>query len=66
MDAQIHQLTLAVVALVNNYWVSGDHIEALAPGLLKSSDAVNRVLDRLVAYGLALIACEQELRRVAA
>lgn len=64
VDAQIDQLTLAVAALVNDYWTSGDHVQALAPGLLlKDTETFDRVLDRLVAYGQALIRCEQELRQ---
>jgi AcrR family transcriptional regulator len=64
VDAQIDQLTLAVAALVNDYWISGDHVQALAPGLLlKDSEAFDRVLDRLVAYGQALIRCEHDLRQ---
>lgn len=62
VDAQIHQLALAVSALVQNYWVTDDHIEALAPGLLQDRAAFDRALDRLVAYGLALIDCERTLR----
>lgn len=62
VDAQIHQMTLAIEALVRDYWVSGDHIEALAPGLLEDAEALDRVLDRLVAYGQALIGCERKFR----
>ncbi len=42
--------------------VSGDHMGALAPGLLKDVEAFDRVLDRLVAYGQALIGCERNFR----
>ncbi len=62
VDPQIHQLTLAIAALVHDYWVSGDHIEALAPGLFKDGAAFDHALDRLVAYGLALVRCELEQR----
>lgn len=62
VDEQVHQLVFAIVALVYDYWMSAEHMEALAPALLKGPGAYERVLDRLVGYGLALIDYERNLR----
>lgn len=62
VDEQIHQLVFAIVALVYDYWMSAEHMEALAPALLKGKGAYERVLGRLVGYGMALIDCESKLR----
>lgn len=62
VDEQIHQLVFALMALVYDYWMSAEHMEALAPALPKGRGAYERVLGRLVGYGLALIDCERSLR----
>lgn len=62
VDEQIHQLVFALMALVYDYWMSAEHMEALAPGMLKGRSAYERVLGRLVGYGLALIDCERKMR----
>ncbi|MDM4767619.1 CerR family C-terminal domain-containing protein [Pelomonas sp. SE-A7] len=62
VDEQIHQLVFALVALVYDYWMSAEHMQALAPGLLSGRGSYLRVLDRLVGYGLAMIEHERGLR----
>lgn len=61
-DADIHQLAFAVVALANDYCISRELMRMLAPEVLAGADAGERILDRLVAFSIALVAQEQERR----
>lgn len=62
-DAALHQLAFALVAMVQDYGVSREFMQIMAPMLLKGPGALDRVLERLVGYGMALVAYEQEVRR---
>lgn len=61
-DDALHQLAFALCAMVHDYGMSRDFMNILAPSLLSSTGAWLRVLDRLVGYGLALVAHERALR----
>lgn len=61
-DDALHQLAFALSAMVHDYGMSRPFMDALAPGLLKGDGAVQRVLDRLVGYGMALVEHEQRAR----
>jgi len=62
VDMELHQLAFALVAVAHDYWMSVDHMEALAPGVVRSPGAYERVLGRLVNYGQALIESERATR----
>lgn len=63
VDAELHQLGFALVALVFDYWMSADYMEAVVPGLVYGPEAFERILHRLVGYGQALIEHEIALRQ---
>lgn len=61
-DDDLHQLAFALAAMVHDYCMSRPFMDALAPGLLHGEGATDRVLDRLVGYGQALVNHERERR----
>lgn len=63
-DDALHQLAFALVAIVENYWMSLDYMRQLAPGLLASPEAYAQLIERLVGYGLALVEHERRQRQV--
>lgn len=65
-DLALHQLAHALTAMAHDYWMSADYMESLAPGVARGPGAYERVLQRLVAYGEALIESERALRQVEA
>jgi len=64
-DDALHQLAFALSAMAHDYGMSRPFMDALAPGLLHGDGAVERVLERLVAYAMALIECERRARLMA-
>ena len=64
-DDAVHQLAFALAAMAHDHCMSRPFMEALAPGLLRGPDALDRVLMRLVGYGEALVAHERTRRRLA-
>jgi len=62
-DDDLHQLAFALSAMVHDYCMSRPFMDGLAPGLLHGEGAIERVLDRLVGYGLALVAHERASRK---
>lgn len=62
IDAELHQLAFALVALAHDYWLSAQDMEGLAPGVVYGPGAYERTLNRLVTFGQALIEAEQALR----
>lgn len=62
IDADLHHLGFALVALAYDYWMSADYMEALVPGLVRGPGAYERVLSRLVGFGQALIEHEARSR----
>jgi TetR/AcrR family transcriptional regulator, regulator of cefoperazone and chloramphenicol sensitivity len=61
-DDALRQLAFAVVAMVNDYAMSREFMEVLAPSLVTGPGARDKVLQRLVGYALALVRHEQEQR----
>ena len=65
VDAELHQLAFALIALAHDYWLSAQDMEGLAPGVVYGAGAYQRTLNRLVTFGQALIEAEQALRKSA-
>jgi len=61
-DDALRQLAFALVAMVNDYAMSREFMEVLAPTLVTGPGARDKVLARLVGYGLALVRHEQAQR----
>jgi len=62
-DDALHQLAFALAAMVHDYGLSREFMDVLAPSLLQGDGALERVLDRLVGYGTALVEHERQRRR---
>lgn len=62
-DDDLHRLAFAITAMVNDYCMSREWMEALAPSLLAGPDALDRALDALVGYACALVQYEAQRRR---
>lgn len=54
-DTDIHQLVFALVAMANDYCMSREFMNMLAPDVMGRPRAVEQILDRLVGYGCALV-----------
>lgn len=63
-DQAVHQLAFGLVAMAQDFCMSRECMPLLAPNLLAGPDALQRVLDRLVEWSVALV--EHERRRHAA
>ena len=63
VDAELHHLGFALVAMAHDYWMSAEFMDAVVPGLMSGPVAYERLLDRLVAFGEALIVQECEERK---
>jgi len=61
-DDDVHRLVFALVAMAHDYCMSREFMKILAPRLLDRPDALSQALERLVDWGLALVAHER-LRR---
>jgi AcrR family transcriptional regulator len=61
-DDDLHQLAFALSAMVHDCCMSRPFMDVLAPGLLHGKGATERVLERLVGFGLALVNHERERR----
>lgn len=61
-DDGLHQLAFALSAMVHDYAMSRPFMDGLAPGLLHGAGAPERVLERLVGYGVALVSHERAQR----
>ena len=64
-DAGIHQLAFAMIAMANDYCMSREFMKMLAPSVVTRRDAVRRIVDRLVGYGVALLEHEIAQRKAA-
>jgi len=65
-DEALHQLAFAVIAMAHDYCMSREFMNLLVPGVFRHADAEERILERLVGYGVALIRHEASLRAVRA
>ncbi len=61
-DDDVHRLGFALVAMAHDYCMSRQFMNLLAPGLLDRPDALTLALERLVDWGLALVAHERARR----
>ena len=64
-DDALHHLAFALLAMVHDYSLSREFMNVLAPALLDGDEAVRQVLNRLVGYGVALVAHERGARAAA-
>jgi AcrR family transcriptional regulator len=55
VDADIHQLAFALVAMAHDYCMSREFMKMLAPDVLNRPQAMKTILDRLVGYSRALL-----------
>ena len=55
----VHRLSFALVAMAHDYCMSREFMNILAPALLQGPQALPRALERLVDWGLALVAHER-------
>ncbi len=62
VDDALHQLAFALAAMVHDYGMSREFMNVLAPSLLSGDGALDKVLSRLVGYGLALVEHERRVR----
>jgi AcrR family transcriptional regulator len=65
-DDEIHRLAISIAGLGVHLFVSRDIIEALAPRLSATHEAVDLWAERLVMYALAMIDAEDKRRKKAA
>jgi hypothetical protein len=65
-DTDISQLSFAIVAMANDYCMSREFMQMLAPDVLQGADAPTRILDRLVGYACALVEHEKTRRALRA
>jgi TetR/AcrR family transcriptional regulator, regulator of cefoperazone and chloramphenicol sensitivity len=63
VDAEIHQLAFALVAMAHDYCMSREFMKLLAPDVLERPQATEKILDRLVGYSRALLDHEIGRRR---
>jgi AcrR family transcriptional regulator len=62
-DRDVQQLSFAIVAMAQDCSMSREFMRQLAPGLLHGPGAAERLLDRLVDWGCALVAHEHQRRQ---
>jgi TetR/AcrR family transcriptional regulator, regulator of cefoperazone and chloramphenicol sensitivity len=61
-DDDVHRLVFGLIAMAHDYCMSGEFMRAVAPRLLEGADALPRARDRLVDWGVALVAHERQRR----
>jgi AcrR family transcriptional regulator len=62
-DRDVQQLGFAIVAMAQDCSMSREFMRQLAPDLLHGADAADRLLERLVDWGCALVAHERRRRQ---
>lgn len=62
-DRDVQQLSFAIVAMAQDCSMSREFMRQLAPDLLHGPGAADRLLDRLVDWGCALVAHERQRRQ---
>jgi TetR/AcrR family transcriptional regulator, regulator of cefoperazone and chloramphenicol sensitivity len=63
-DEDAHRLAFGLIAMAHDYCMSREFMKALAPRLLEGPDALQRARERLVDWGVALVAHERKRRAV--
>lgn len=61
-DEDVHRLVFALIAMAHDYCMSRQFMSAMAPRLLDGPDALLRARERLVDWGVALVAHEKKRR----
>lgn len=61
-DDDVHRLVFGLIAMAHDYCMSREFMMAVAPRLLEGPDALARARERLVDWGLALVAHERARR----
>lgn len=61
-DEDVHRLVFGLIAMAHDYCMSREFMNALAPRLLDGPDALRRARERLVDWGVALVAHERQRR----
>lgn len=61
-DAAIHQLAYGLQAMAHDYSLSRPFMDALTPGLVDNEQSLDRICERLVDWGCALVRYERERR----
>jgi TetR/AcrR family transcriptional regulator, regulator of cefoperazone and chloramphenicol sensitivity len=61
-DEDVHRLVFGLIAMAHDYCMSREFMNALAPRLLAGPDALQRARERLVDWGVALVAHERRRR----
>jgi len=61
-DEDVHRLVFGLVAMAHDYCMSRGFMAAVAPRLLEGREPLKRARDRLVDWGLALVAHERARR----
>jgi TetR/AcrR family transcriptional regulator, regulator of cefoperazone and chloramphenicol sensitivity len=61
-DEDVHRLVFGLIAMAHDYCMSREFMQALAPQLLDGADALQRARERLVDWGVALVAHEKKRR----
>jgi TetR/AcrR family transcriptional regulator, regulator of cefoperazone and chloramphenicol sensitivity len=61
-DDDVHRLVFALIAMAHDYCMSREFMNALAPRLIEGPDALHRARERLVDWGVALVAHERKRR----
>ena len=61
-DEDVHRLVFGLLAMAHDYCMSREFMRAVAPQLLDGADALQRARDRLVDWGVALVAHERRRR----
>lgn len=62
IDEDVHRLVFGLLAIAHDYCMSREFMNLLAPRLLAGADASQRTCERLVDWGLALVAHERARR----
>lgn len=62
LDEDVHRLVFGLVAMAHDYCISREFMNAVAPRLLDGPDAQRRARERLVDWGVALVAHERARR----
>jgi TetR/AcrR family transcriptional regulator, regulator of cefoperazone and chloramphenicol sensitivity len=61
-DDDVHRLAYSIVGLAIHLFVGRDIVQALQPQLLATPDAIDAYTERLLGYGLAMVASEKTRR----
>jgi TetR/AcrR family transcriptional regulator, regulator of cefoperazone and chloramphenicol sensitivity len=61
-DEDVHRLVFGLIAMAHDYCLSREFMKAVSPGLLEGPKPLQRARERLIDWGLALVAHERSRR----